>query len=71
MGFPGSVVRNAPASAGDRVPSLHWEDPLEKEMQLTPVFLREKSHGQRSYSPWGGKRVEYDLATKQQGTESK
>ena len=35
-----------------------WEDPLEEEMQPTPVFLPEKSHGQRSlvgYSPWGHK----------------
>jgi hypothetical protein len=29
------------------VQSLGWEDPLEKEM-TTPVFLPEKSHGQRS-----------------------
>ena len=28
--------------------SLDWEDPLEKEMQPTPLFLPEKSHGQRS-----------------------
>ena len=40
------------------VPSLGWEDPLEKEMQPTPVFLPGKSHGQRSlvgYRPWGCK----------------
>ena len=33
---------------------VDWEDPLEK-WQPTPVFLPEKSHGQRSlvgYSPW-------------------
>ena len=32
------------------------EDPLEKEMAPTPVFLPGKSHGQRNlvaYSPWG------------------
>ena len=37
---------------------LGWEDPLEKEMATTPVFLTEKPHGQRSlagYSPWGPK----------------
>ena len=28
--------------------SLGWEDPLEKEMQPTLVFLPEKPHGQRS-----------------------
>ena len=52
-----------------RVQSLGQEDPLEKEMQPTPVFLPGKSHGQRSlvgYSPWGCKRVGYDFVTKQQ-----
>ena len=35
---------------------LSQEDPLEEEMQPTPVFLPEKAHGQRSlagYSPKG------------------
>ena len=34
------------------------EDPLEKEMATTPVFLPGESHGQRSlagYSPWNPK----------------
>ena len=38
------------------VQSLAQEDPLEEEMQPTPVFLPGKSHGQRSlagYTPWG------------------
>ena len=38
--------------------SLSWKDPLEEEMAPTPVFLPEKSHGQKSlagYSPWGPK----------------
>ena len=41
--------------------SLGWEDPVEKEMQLTQVFLPWKSHGQRNlagYSPWGHKESE-------------
>ena len=41
-----------------RVPSLGWEDPLEKEMAPTPVLLPGKYHGLRSlvgYSPWGRK----------------
>ena len=41
-----------------QVRSLGWEDPLEKEMTTTPVFLPGKSHGQRSlvgYTPWGSK----------------
>ena len=40
------------------VQSLGWEDPLEKEMVTTPVYLPRESHGQRSlvgYSPWGHK----------------
>ena len=44
--------------AGDTLPSLGWEDPLEKAMAPTPVFLPGKSHGQRrlvGYSPWGPK----------------
>ena len=45
------VIKNPPANAGDEemgVPSLSWEDPLEKEMEITPVFLPGVSHGQRS-----------------------
>ena len=41
-----------------RVQSLGQEDPLEKEMATTSVFLPAESHGQRSlvgYSPWGCK----------------
>ena len=37
------------------VQPLGWEDPLEKEMQPTLVFLHGESQGQRSlasYSPW-------------------
>ena len=40
------------------VQCLGWEDPLEKEMQPTPVFLPGESHGRRTlvgYSPWGRK----------------
>ena len=40
-----------------------------KKLQLTPVFLPGKSHGQRSrayYSPRGCKRAGHNLATKQQ-----
>ena len=38
--------------------SLGWEDPLQKEMATTPVFLPGESHGQRrlaGYNPWGHK----------------
>ena len=47
-----------------RVRSLGWEDPLEKEMQPTPVFLPGKSHGQMSlgdYNPWGRKVAQKQL----------
>ena len=50
------MVKNPPASEKTWVQSLGWEDPLEKEQQLTPVFLPRKPHGWRSladYSPWG------------------
>ena len=50
-------VKNPPAMQETQemwVQSLGWEDPLEKEMVTTPVFLLGKPHGQRSrviYSP--------------------
>ena len=43
--------------------------PRRRKCQPTLVFLPGKSHGQRSlvsYNPWGCKRVEHNLATKQQ-----
>ena len=43
--------------------------PWRRKWQPTPAFLPGKSHKQRrlvGYSPWGHKRVRYDLATKQQ-----
>ena len=46
------------------VQSLGWEEPLEKEMATTPVFLPGKSYGQRrlaGYSLW----CWTDLVTKQ------
>ena len=54
-------VKNPPAMQKTQeswVQSLGQEDPLEEEMATPPVFLREKSHGQRSladYSTKGGK----------------
>ena len=65
QGFPVSqMVENLPAMQETQVQSLGREDPLEKEWQPTPVFLPEKTHGQRSLtgnSPWGCKR--HDLVT--------
>ena len=40
---------------------------LRRKWQCTPIFLPGKSHGQRilaGYSPWGHKRLGYDLMTK-------
>ena len=48
------MVKNLPAMQETSVQSLGWEDPLEKEMATTPLFMPEESHGQRSlvgYSP--------------------
>ena len=47
------------------VQSLGWENPLEKEMAITSVFLPGKSHGQKGLSGcslWSGKRVGYELS---------
>ena len=40
---------------------LGWKDPLEKEMQTTPVFLLGKSHRPDGLQPIGSQRVGYDL----------
>ena len=42
------IIKNYSAMQETWVQSMGREDPLEKGMQLTPVFLPEKSHGQRS-----------------------
>jgi len=47
-----------------QIPPLGQEDPLEKEMEQSPVFLPGKSHWQRSpvgYSPWGFKGTGFDM----------
>ena len=51
------TVQNLPAMRETQIPFLAWEDPLEKEMQPTPVFLPPESYGQRlaGYSLWGHK----------------
>ena len=48
------MVKHLPTMQETWVQSLGLEDPLEKEIEPTPVFLPGKSHGQRSlvgYSP--------------------
>ena len=52
------TVKCLPTMRETQVQSLGQEDPLEKEMQPTPVFLPGKSHGLRNllgYSLWGRK----------------
>ena len=52
------MVKHLPAMQETQVQSLGLEDPLEKEMQPTPVLLPRKFHGWSSlvgYSPWGRK----------------
>ena len=53
-----SVVRIRLPMQETGIPSLGWEDTLEKKWQATPIFLLGESHGQRNlvgYSPWGRK----------------
>ena len=50
------LVKNLPAMQKTWVQSLGWEDPLEKERLLTPVFWAEEFHG--LYSPWGLKELD-------------
>ena len=38
------VIKNLPEIQETRFQYLGWEDPLEKEMATTPVFLPGKSH---------------------------
>ena len=55
------VVKNLPAKQEAQVQSLGQEDPLEKRMATTPVFLPREFHGQRilvGYSPWGHRELD-------------
>ena len=54
------MVKNLPAIQETHLQSLGWEDPLEKVMATSPVFLPGKFHGTKSlrdYSPWGCKKL--------------
>ena len=69
MGFLGGlVVKNPPANKRDSG-LLGREDPLEKEMATHSSSCWEISWTEKPgglYSPWGCKRVGYNLVTKQQ-----
>ena len=54
------TVNNVPTTQETWVQSLGLEDPLEKGMPTTPVFLSGEFHEQRSlasYGPWGHKEL--------------
>ena len=58
LGLVDQIVKILPAMQEIRVQSMTQEDPLEKEMSTTPVFLLGEFHGKRTlvgYSPWGCK----------------
>ena len=62
---PGSsVVKNPPVK--EETGSLGREDPLEKEMVTTPVFLPGKSHRQKGLAGYSPRDHGYNLETKQQ-----
>ena len=55
------MVKHLPAMQETWVRSLSQEDPLEKEMQPTPILLPGKFHGWRSlvgYSSWDRKELD-------------
>ena len=43
------LVKNLPAMQETQAQSLGWEDPLEKEMAPTVIFLPGKSYGRRAW----------------------
>ena len=54
------TVNNVPTMQEMWVQSLGLEDPLEKGMPTTPLFLSGEFHEQRSlasYGPWGRKEL--------------
>ena len=55
------MVETLPAMRETWVPSLGWEDPLEKGMATHSSVLAGEFYGQRSltgYSPWGRKELD-------------
>ena len=54
-----SVGKESACNTGETqetwVQTLGWEDPLEEEMATIPVFLPEKSQGQRSLASYNSK----------------
>ena len=68
FGLPWWLSSKEPTCQYRGFQSLFWEIPWRRKWLPIPVFLPEKSHGQRSlvgYNPWGLKRVGHHLATEQ------
>ena len=65
MGFPGdSQVKTPPALQEMQVQFLIWENPQERgNGNPPPVFLPEKSHGQRSLSGYSPQDLKESVAT--------
>ena len=68
------LIKNPPAVRDTWVRSLGQDDPLEKRMAITPVFLPEEFYGQRSlvgYSPWVSKELDTtELLTNNIGSQT-
>ena len=57
------MVKSLPVMQETWIQSLGQDDPLQKELLPTPVFLPGEFHGQRrlmGYSLWGSQRVRHD-----------
>ena len=71
-------VENLPPNAGDirymgSIPGSGRSIPYRRKWQPTPVFLPEKSHGEKSlvgYSPWGHKELDMTAHTCMQNEEN-
>ena len=55
------IVKNLPVMQEIQVWSLSWEDPLEKEMAPTPLFLPGEFQGQRSLASYSPKVYNYGI----------
>ena len=63
------MVKSPPAKEEVQVPSLGWEDPLEKEMAThssVPVWEIPWTEEPSRLQSMGSQRVRHDLATRQQ-----
>ena len=59
--YVAQMVKNPPAMQETQVQSLGGEDPLEKEMATTQVFVPGEFHGQRNLTGFmGSQRVEHN-----------